>query len=80
MYNMNQNREMMMELLLQRVVVQSQDALGILGWDKVDRLARAFIGLNGISVTNDQARHIQQLYAELHKYDKRPLTFTHRYW
>ena len=30
-------------------------------------------------MTNDQARHIQQLYAELHEYDKRPLTFTPRH-
>ena len=52
--------------------------MGIPGWDKVDRLSRALIALSGLSLTNDQARNIQLLYADLQDYDKRPLTFTPR--
>ena len=37
----------------------------------MDQLARALIDLSGLSVTNDQARNIQQLYQQLHEYDKK---------
>lgn len=52
------------------------DLLGIPGWDKVDVLARALVDLKGLSVTNDQARNIQQLYHGLNEFDKQPLTDT----
>lgn len=55
---------------------EAVDSLGIPGWDRVDQLARALVNLSGLSVTNDQARNIQQLYHQLHEYDKKPLTFT----
>ena len=55
---------------------EAVDSLGIPGWDKVDQLARALVDLSGLSVTNEQARSIQQLYHHLHQYDKRPLSYT----
>ena len=36
-------------------------------------MASTLINLSGISLTNNQARNIQQLQAELLDYDKRPL-------
>ena len=54
------------------------DSKGIPGWQNVDRLAKALLGLNGLSVTNAQATEIQLLYSELLEYDKKPLTFPPR--
>jgi hypothetical protein len=44
----------------------------------VDALARAFISLSGLSLTNVQAREIKDLYQGLEEYDKRPLLFQAR--
>ena len=55
---------------------EALDAQGLPGWDKVDALARALIDLCGLSVSNEEARIIQELYSKLDEYDKRPLTFT----
>ena len=54
------------------------DASGIPGWDRVDALAEALVSLKGLSVTNAQAKGIQQLYHKLLDYDKKPLTFRPR--
>ena len=54
------------------------DASGIPGWDRVDALAEALVSLKGLSVTNAQAKRIQQLYHKLLDYDKKPLTFRPR--
>lgn len=51
------------------------DSHGIPGWDRVDRLARALIGLSGLAITNSQAREIKKLYNDLLPYDKKPLAF-----
>ena len=51
------------------------DSRGIPGWDKVDDLAKALIGLSGLSVTNSQAKEIKRLYLNLLEFDKRPLMF-----
>ena len=75
MYNRKQRRELITE---QPLGAEAVDSLGIPGWDEVNQLVRALIGLSGLSVMNDQARNIQQLYADLQDYDKRPLTFTPR--
>jgi len=49
--------------------------LGIPDWEKVNALARALINLNGLSVSNEEARNIQALYRALDAFDKNPLTF-----
>ena len=46
---------------------EAVDSLGIPGWDKIDQMARALVDLSGLSVTNEQARSIQQLYHHLHQ-------------
>ena len=56
---------------------ETVNMLGIPDLNRVDQLARALINLSGLSVTNDKARNIQQLYQQLHEYDKKPLTFSH---
>ena len=45
------------------------------GWEKVDRLARALVGLKGLCITNQQAGMIQKLYQDMLEYDKRPVVF-----
>ena len=55
---------------------EAVDARGIPGWDKVDALARALISLNGLSVSNEEARNIKALYRQLNEFDRKPLTFT----
>ena len=45
------------------------------GWDKVEQLTRALVDLGGLSVMNEQARSIRQLYHQLHD-DKKPLSYT----
>ena len=50
---------------------EAVDSQGILGGEKVDRLARALLHLSGLCVTNTQAAEIQQLYSELLDYDKK---------
>lgn len=54
---------------------EAVDSRGIPGWDKVDDLAKALIGLSGLSVTNSQAKEIKRLYLNLLEFDKRPLMF-----
>ena len=54
------------------------DSRGILGWDRVDELAKALVGLSGLSVTNSQAKEIKRLYDNLLEFDKRPLVFKPR--
>lgn len=41
----------------------------------MDALATALIGLEGLAVTNAQAREIQRLYDDLLEYDKWPILF-----
>lgn len=48
---------------------------GILGWERVDRLAIALLDLSGLCVTNSEAREIQHLYDKLLEFDKKPLVF-----
>ena len=57
---------------------EALDSLGIPGWDKVDQLPRALVDLQGLSVSNDQARNIQRLYHQLPEYDKKPLSYAPR--
>ena len=54
----------------------SVDSRGILGWEKVDKLARALVKLQGLSVTNAQASEIKELYHDLLEFDKKPLVFS----
>ena len=44
----------------------------------MDKLAGALVKLKGLSITNLQAVEIQQLYHDLHEFDKRPLEFQPR--
>ena len=39
----------------------------------MSKLAEALIALNGLGVTNDQARDIVKLFNNLEEYDKKPL-------
>ena len=48
------------------------DSSGIPGWDRVDNLAKALIGL---AVTTGQAEDIESLYNRLVDYDKWPILF-----
>ncbi|KAK3720983.1 hypothetical protein QZH41_018540, partial [Actinostola sp. cb2023] len=57
---------------------EAYDARGIPGWDKVDALAKALVELDGLSVTNAQARVIKELYENLLDYDKKPISFKTR--
>ena len=57
---------------------EAVDSRGIPGWNKVDKLAGALVKLRGLCVTNSQAVEIQQLYHDLHDFDKRPLVFQPR--
>ena len=43
------------------IIQRAVDARGIPGWEKVDLLARALIDLNGLSISNEEARNIQAL-------------------
>lgn len=54
---------------------QSCDSRGFSGWDKVDKLARALVSLNGLCVSPSEAKEIERLYNDLVDYDKRPLVF-----
>ena len=58
---------MMMEQPVYGVMVHRQLQL-----EKENYLARTLISLSGISMTNNLARNIEQLHAELLDYDKRP--------
>ena len=53
---------------------QAFDALGILGWDKVGKLASALLALDG-HVTNKQANEMKILYLDLDEYDKKAIAF-----
>ena len=44
---------------------EAVDSRGIPGWEKVDRLARALLKLEGLCVTNAQAQEIDTLYSQL---------------
>ena len=57
---------------------EALDASGIHGWDKVGALAKALINLEGLAVTNAQAREIQKLCDDLLEYDKQPIVFKPR--
>ena len=57
---------------------EAVDASGIQGWDKVDALAKALMDLEGLAVTNSQAKEIQKRYDDLLEYDKRPIKFKPR--
>lgn len=59
-------------------VEEALDSRGIPGWDRVDALAEALLGLSGLSVTRAAARTILELYQKLEDFDKRPLTFRPR--
>lgn len=63
---------------VQAITESSVDSRGIPGWDKVDKLARALLELQGLSVSSNQAAHIKELYGNLLDYDKRPLVFPPR--
>ena len=57
---------------------EALDSLGIPGWGRVDKLARALIALEGLSDSKKDGVTIKQLYNNLFDYDKRPLTFKQR--
>ena len=57
---------------------EALDAHGIPGWDKVDVLARALLQLEGLCVTNAQAREIQALYQDLPEHDCKPFAYKPR--
>lgn len=57
---------------------EAVDSRGIPGWEKVDRLARALLKLEGLCVTNAQAQEIDILYSQLMEFDKKPITFRPR--
>ena len=57
---------------------EAVDARGILGWDRVDKLAKALITLEGLAVTTSQAQEIELLYNRLVEYDRRPIQFQPR--
>lgn len=54
------------------------DSRGIPGWKRVDNLAQALIQLSGLSISNAEAKKIQELYAALSDFDKKPLLFCPR--
>ena len=54
---------------------EAVDSRGIPGWEKVDRLARALLDLEGLCVTNAQAQQIKTLHSQLLDFDKQPITF-----
>lgn len=57
---------------------ESFDSRGIPGWDRVDKLAKFLVELQGLCVTSSQATLIKELYADLLEYDKKPLVFPPR--
>ena len=57
---------------------EALDAHSIPGWTHVDALAQALLALEGLCVTNAQAREIKCLYDALSPHDKRPLLFKPR--
>jgi hypothetical protein len=57
---------------------EAVDASGIPGWDRVDDLAKALIGLEGLAIVNSEANEIERLYNRLVEYDKRPILFKPR--
>ena len=56
----------------------AKDSRGIPGWEKVDKLVRALLELEGLCVTNAQANTIKTLYSQLLEFDKRPISFRPR--
>ena len=57
---------------------EALDSRGIPGWDRVDALAEALLGLSGLSVAGAAAKRILELYQKLEEFDKRPLIFKPR--
>ena len=57
---------------------EALDAAGIPGWDKVDSLAQSLMKLEGLAVTNTQAKEIKKRYGDLLEYDRRPVKFRPR--
>ena len=57
---------------------EALDALGIPGWGRVEKLARALIQLQGLSLTRAEADEIKKLYNNMLDYDKHPLQFQQR--
>ena len=49
------------------------DSRGIPSWEKVDSLARALLDLQGLYVTNSEAKRIKELHSQLLEYDKKPM-------
>ena len=54
---------------------ESIDSLGIPGWDKVDRLAKALIDQEGISLSREASNVIIRLYQQLDPYDRRQMKY-----
>ena len=52
--------------------------MGIPGWGRVDKLARALTALEGVSVNKKDGVAIKELNSNLFDYDKRPLAFKQR--
>ena len=55
------------------------DSRGILGWDTVEKLAKALLSLKGLSMSEDQAKVISSLYDQLDSHNKKPLVYSKRY-
>ena len=47
------------------------DSRGIPGWEKVVQLALVLVGLDGLSVSNEEVQKIKALWDDLDPYDKR---------
>ena len=57
---------------------ETKDARGIPGWDRVENLANVLAELDGLSVSNNKAQEIRELYNKLEDFDKQPITFKPR--
>ena len=53
----------------------SVDSRGVSGWQKVDKLARALLRMDGLSIQASEANEVVQLYDQLEPFDKKPLTY-----
>ena len=47
------------------------DSRGIPGWEKVAQLAQVLVGLDGLSVSNEEVQKIKALWDDLDPYNKR---------
>ena len=57
---------------------EATDASGILGYDRVNDLAKALVDIHGLALTTTQEQEIEHLYNRLVDYDKRPILFRPR--